>query len=89
MCITLTRFSSRTRQPQARHILLIWRFNPWVSTSRKVNIPVRSALHFIPVEQVDAVLSEALSMGLVEQECTPVRPYEQPVQGQGLPSLRQ
>ena len=55
----------------------------------EIDPTVRSALHFIPVEQVDAVLSEALSMGLVEQECTPVRPYEQPVQGQGLPSLRQ
>ena len=50
---------------------------------------VRSALHFVPVEQVDAVLSEALSLGPVEQERTAVRSFEQPVQGQGLPSLRQ
>lgn len=55
----------------------------------EIDPTVRTALHFVPVEQVDMVLSEALSLGPVKQEQTFVPPFESAVQGQGLPSLRQ
>ena len=56
----------------------------------EIDQTVRSALRFVPVEQVDSVLAEALSLGShVEQAQIPVRPYDQAVPGQHLPNFRQ
>jgi len=55
----------------------------------EIDQTVRAALRFVPVEQVDSVLAEALSLGKTEQKPIPVRPYDQAIQGQTGPSLRQ
>ena len=55
----------------------------------EIDQTVRSALHFVPVEQVDAVLSEALSRSPAVQGPIAAGHFDQAVQGQGLPSLRQ
>lgn len=55
----------------------------------EIDQTVRGALRFVPVEQVDAVLAEALSMPPEELPTAALRPHEQSVQGQGLPTLRQ
>ena len=56
----------------------------------EIDQTVRAALHFIPVEQVDAVLAQALDLG----ECSAEEPQEEPLAGESrqpgrLPRFRQ
>ena len=55
----------------------------------EIDPTVRAALQFIPVEQVDAVLAQALDLGGREEGLLRARPVENAAQGQNLPSFKQ
>ena len=55
----------------------------------EIDPTVRAALQFIPVEQVDAVLAQALDLGGREEGLLRARPVESAAQGQNLPSFKQ
>ena len=55
----------------------------------EIDPTVRAALQFIPVEQVDAVLAQALDLGGREEGLLRARPVENAAQGPNLPSFKQ